>query len=310
METEEDESANEMEGLEARLRRERTQAEVKFEANLIRQEHRLIPAVRNFAQRNRWERSDPRRPAAVMAFVWLLVSRAGAATATIGVVSAISIFVAFQANEIAMREVRAAEDALEHSEETFRMQRTTELMALLYQPSCEGPLSAQCIHPTLKEAALRELVGSGEGEVYLRGVDLTGVYMRRVRLAGATLDEADLTRAVLEDCDLTGASLIRADLHSTVLSGTEISEVNFAGARLHNVVVECGVPGSDCNAPISMAGSRFEGTIWSGSSRLELVDPTDAVMYGAVVEAGGSVYLRSLRCPSLPAGFACRGAAQ
>ena len=71
---------------------------IDIEARLIEQEHRFIKIVLNFFRRKQFQKGDPRRLATITALVYSFLAPGKAVATGIGIVSLVSLYIAWQAN--------------------------------------------------------------------------------------------------------------------------------------------------------------------------------------------------------------------
>jgi hypothetical protein len=83
--------------------------------------------------------------------------------------------------------------------------------------------------PGTREAAARELVGSGERD--FTGVDLTNADLTELDLAGATFDGADLQSADFSGSDLNQATFVGADIRAATFDDANLTEVDLTLAE-------------------------------------------------------------------------------
>lgn len=100
------------------------------EALLIRQEHRLIQIVLNLLRWWRADRKEPRRRAAVKAFIFYWLSPRGAARAGISVVAIAGLYLAIEANSLLRKQNDRLEESLHLMESERRAALVFELSAI------------------------------------------------------------------------------------------------------------------------------------------------------------------------------------
>ena len=135
--------AREISGLRTRLD--------ALEAYLIAQDHRAIPVLRKFfARRSRWVSSDPRRQAALTAFLWWVV---GGLTSPAGAAVGLAAFLTLAITGWNAWEFRQQNTLLAEQNSALKRQftqqaasqyaaRRAQLLATIYEEECQDVQSA------------------------------------------------------------------------------------------------------------------------------------------------------------------------
>ncbi len=277
-------------------RREQVVSRQEFEAELIKQEHRLFKILKGyFCDRHKFSRDDPRHDAFAFAFWWRLAFALlpTAAVGGTGLAAIFGLYLANQSNRI-MRD--QTEIMLEDAQANLRMQ----LIEKLYQhtdprtgddverdfPLPSADLGIAAYGHRVRAEALRSFVAmerrrlqNKQGQridvtyalldhIDATGFDLSGVDLGFSSLIAAHLIDANLRNATLMNARLGGAALMRADLTGANLQQSDLIRSYLNDANLTNADLS----GADLSGA-SLRNSNTKGT-----------DFSNAVLIGAALE--------------------------
>ncbi len=252
--------ADRLAAVEARLETDARESDERVAANeiaLLEQEHRLIPAVRNYLKHRSRGRGDKRYQAAAVALAWRLFVR-GAATAAIGAGAIVGLLTVFAAgaqawlllrqnslisdqNRYFQEQTKEVRELTEQQIDEARLARRSQLLGTIYdRVQCDKEDQKDCPHSASRRArrdaaeALVQMAGP-KGWAQLFGVDFRGEELLGVNLRRANLSGANLQHAYLQGAEFSGANLRDANLRRANLSGANLQYAYLQGAGLQGV---------------------------------------------------------------------------
>ena len=237
----------------------------RLENRLLEQEHRLVPAVRNFLllrDKRRGSKDDKERYAAARwALVYRVFLQASPVAISVGGMGLVGVLVGLwsaelvreqnhlfdEQNYLLSQQNRGLFDQFQSEAADREVARKAQMIDIIY--SCgESDQTNDCeprAHPLARIEAFAALVAIEEragGRVWLEGARVNEVRLARSRLIQANLERSQLVKADLRGArlcgshmrgvDLRGARFEGANLERAILVGAKLGAAEFAGANL------------------------------------------------------------------------------
>jgi uncharacterized protein YjbI with pentapeptide repeats len=228
-----------------------------LEAKLIEQEHRIFSVLWNFfVKRSSWEKGDPRRSAAVKAFLWQFISPGSVVAITGGLIAAFSLIVLIWQTQLTEKQTNALDqqtelfnkqnelvkeqnselrNQIESQNQQYLTNRRTELLQFLYDGE-KNTTKFECLegvfisknNPKFNERIRAEAFN----EIYQIEVKkITDDSL--INLERASLDNALIRNKKFKNINLRCSSFDDSFLISTTFSdNTNLAWSTFARANL------------------------------------------------------------------------------
>lgn len=198
---------------------------IEFEAALLRQEHRLLPLIANFWNRNQFHPNDERRKAICKAFAFKLVywMLPGGAAVGVSVVSVLSLLNSYNSNAL----LRQQNQVL--IEENRRTERS-ECIRLLYTDG--GTLDANLneIEPDVVKRLNSGRYGSALPRLRTDAVS-SFVAIERQR----SNDRVDLSSALLDHLRFVSQDLSHTDFDHACIANTVFASCNLQNCTFRDI---------------------------------------------------------------------------
>jgi uncharacterized protein YjbI with pentapeptide repeats len=247
---------------QSHILREIENNKLETEANFIAQEHRLIPAIKNFFERKKWNSSDPRRVAAKHALLWRIFSPSSAIVIGGSAIGFCTLLIliwqgveiskqtqsSLKQNDIISEQNRyfqlqneKMQEQISDEKRRFLSTRRTELLKILFDQKNNTPI----YNAKIRASSLIEYIelfpdnGDELNGALLQGVnlnhyDITGIQLRNADFSNAVLKKVTFSNSDLGFANFSGADIQQCDFTSTILVFTDFNESSIRDTKFDN----------------------------------------------------------------------------
>jgi len=214
----------------------------KLEEQIVDQEHRLFPVLKNFfIDRRSWPPSDPRRAASARALIWALFFSPGTVVFAGGVTALATLGVLVWQNTLIREQNTYFRDQI--SQQQIQIEAQNELNLQMRRDQSITKIYDAATHPRVKSESIRTLLALNQ-KTLLHDAPLDGIVVENVEMdyvsfvgssmKGSSLMSSRMKYGFFRGSDLTGANLAHSDLTGTLWSGANLTDADLTKANIED----------------------------------------------------------------------------